>query len=1377
MAKQYKVGIIISGDAKGGVQAVQATREQLDKLNTSQKKVSKNSDAFSKAMASSAHKAAAWGVALLGANSAFSAFTNQLSDIDKIGKLSDRIGASTEALSEYQHVAELTGVTFSSLTTAWQRQARRIAEAAQGTGEAKNALKELGLSAEALAKLAPEQQFEVLADSLDGVANQGDRVRLAMKLWDTEGVALLQTTKGGADSIRAMRDEARQLGLSLSGDQVDNVENFNDSLTRLSNGLKGAFLPIITEATTGLASFSTVLAENSRTVANVMVATGKLIVGATVAIGAYRVAALAATAQTQLFASAIGLLKKSIAPVFAAFAGWEIGTLLRKEFVEVRIAGLALVGGLSKAWEGIKLAFHNTTAYLEYAWNAAIETMKSAFASFLDGVASITDWVPGLGGATEKIKQYADSLKNGKNASKQLADQLKNNEKAHTDAVNKIDENIDALVEYELNSEKAAEGTEKVVTSNKNLADQLTQTGSATGVLTDTFKQSHEASVTLAGDLEQLKRKLNPVYAKTVDYKQEQALLNRAYERGLLTLSDYIDQLGLLEAKYKETTDKTGKLSSETEKLIDKADPFATAWEEATKRIDQSFANAWKGAFESFESFSDSIINAFKDMVAEMAHQSITKPLTQSITGAIGGAFSGGGGFSFSSLFSSGAGSGSLAGKGGQAVVGGVDSTLSGGLSGAMTAGAPGLVAALAMNSLGTIFDDNASNARRRNNIGLLTGGLGFLIPSSIFGKPSDKTQSVTVGADLFEQGGHTGDKFSQENRDAADNAGAALSAMFEAIERKTGEALDDIYNINIGSRDGVDLYKNGETVFENRLDDVEAIMDEIFDDMLAGGGIASDVYKQLQQETESLASAMTRVDVQFATITEMADQVGLNFSAMGDQGLIAADALVQAAGGLDKLVQGTAFFYENFFTEQEKFDKIVNNLTASFTDLGQTFPQTREQFKDLVTSVTDPQTYARLLELAPAADTYYNQLETWTDQLTGMYQQLLDREPDSAGLQFYIDQLISGGMTLEQIGDSMAGSVEAIANSGDSLQEASSGVNRSLDEGTNAFKNLGNSVRNAVDYIKEMTASADEFAGGLARDALLEGMSSQERDVFLLNEWKTKAIEQLTEYTEAGIAILGGPDTVLKNIEKIYGTRLGQIRERYTDVIITGEEATSVVKSLTDATVDFSQVGKDRVALDRLVLESEREVVAALGRESQTLLSFVDKMGGLSRSLRDFERSLLTSDLSTLSPSQQFSASRSQYNEIARKAKLGDIDAINQLESATSSFLTKSKEYQGSAGNGYASDFELVRSNLQATADLVDRQKGTAERQLEKMTAQVEMLGIVEKRLLTLEEAIQQLRTIQKSNAGMTQQLVDLQTDGNQILTEIKDDNALEAS
>ena len=173
---------------------------------------------------------------------------------DQIQKMSLRLGMTTEALSELSFVAERSGVKIESLQVGLQRMTRRVSEAAAGTGEAVKALAELGVNVQNIAKMRPEDQFEVIAEALNNVKNQSDKVRLAFKLFDTEGVSLIQTMSEGAKGIRDLRDEAKKMGFSFSQDMANSAAEFNDKLTNLSFTFKGlktqigtALLPVMTD--------------------------------------------------------------------------------------------------------------------------------------------------------------------------------------------------------------------------------------------------------------------------------------------------------------------------------------------------------------------------------------------------------------------------------------------------------------------------------------------------------------------------------------------------------------------------------------------------------------------------------------------------------------------------------------------------------------------------------------------------------------------------------------------------------------------------------------------------------------------------------------------------------------------------------------------------------------------------------------------------------------------------------------------------------------------------------------------------------------------------------------------------------------------------
>lgn len=204
--------------------------------------------------------------ALAGAAGAM-AFQSLATGSDNLLKFSQRVGISVEALSQLKFVAEIGGLSIETFTMAMQRSTRRIAEAAQGTGEAKNALRELGLDASKLVQMKPDRQLEAIADAMLGVTNQADKVRLAMKLFDSEGVAMIQTMEGGSKAILDLRKEADALGGTLSTSQAKDFAAYNDSLVRLKTSfsdlgkaLSSVLLKPIQYVIDALASFFSTIA-------------------------------------------------------------------------------------------------------------------------------------------------------------------------------------------------------------------------------------------------------------------------------------------------------------------------------------------------------------------------------------------------------------------------------------------------------------------------------------------------------------------------------------------------------------------------------------------------------------------------------------------------------------------------------------------------------------------------------------------------------------------------------------------------------------------------------------------------------------------------------------------------------------------------------------------------------------------------------------------------------------------------------------------------------------------------------------------------------------------------------------------------------------
>lgn len=185
---------------------------------------------------------AALGVAFAGLRAA-SAFTSQMratfDRIDQLAKTADKLGIATDKLGALRFAAAETGVATNTLDMALQRMVRRVSEAAQGTGEAQGAIAELGLNAAMLARMSPDQQFKAIADAMSGVGNQSDRLRLAFKLFDSEGASLVNTLKMGSEGLNEYEEAAERLGYAVNRFDAAQIEKANDAFARIGLVIEG----------------------------------------------------------------------------------------------------------------------------------------------------------------------------------------------------------------------------------------------------------------------------------------------------------------------------------------------------------------------------------------------------------------------------------------------------------------------------------------------------------------------------------------------------------------------------------------------------------------------------------------------------------------------------------------------------------------------------------------------------------------------------------------------------------------------------------------------------------------------------------------------------------------------------------------------------------------------------------------------------------------------------------------------------------------------------------------------------------------------------------------------------------------------------------
>src|SRR5690606_10456110 len=93
--------------------------------------------------------------------------------------------------------------------------------------------------------------FQAISDAMGNFANQGDKVRLAMQIFDTEGVGLVNTFNS---NLKKSGDEFERLGMTVTNAQAKSVEAFNDAGSRMGAVWDGFLMQLTANIAPALAN-------------------------------------------------------------------------------------------------------------------------------------------------------------------------------------------------------------------------------------------------------------------------------------------------------------------------------------------------------------------------------------------------------------------------------------------------------------------------------------------------------------------------------------------------------------------------------------------------------------------------------------------------------------------------------------------------------------------------------------------------------------------------------------------------------------------------------------------------------------------------------------------------------------------------------------------------------------------------------------------------------------------------------------------------------------------------------------------------------------------------------------------------------------------
>jgi hypothetical protein len=178
-------------------------------------------------------------------------FTDAAAAADLVDKSSQKLGLSRTAYQEWGYVLSQNGGNIESFGVAMKTLQTAMV---QGTAQTDAALNLLGLSAEKLKNLTPEEALAETIKAFQKMPEGAAKSAAAVDLFGKQGMELLPTLNQASDATDKLKNDAHELGLVLTDEAVDAGVEFGDAMDALKKTVSAAgttfltgFMPAITK--------------------------------------------------------------------------------------------------------------------------------------------------------------------------------------------------------------------------------------------------------------------------------------------------------------------------------------------------------------------------------------------------------------------------------------------------------------------------------------------------------------------------------------------------------------------------------------------------------------------------------------------------------------------------------------------------------------------------------------------------------------------------------------------------------------------------------------------------------------------------------------------------------------------------------------------------------------------------------------------------------------------------------------------------------------------------------------------------------------------------------------------------------------------------
>lgn len=555
-------------------------------------------------------------------------------------------------------------------------------------------------------------------------------------------------------------------------------------------------------------------------------------------------------------ASATGLrslltLQGALNGLLVFFAGWQIGSFLREQFVEVELAGIAMVRAVMEAWQWLKQSGLIVWEAIKAAAIGAVNIIRERIADMLSGVAGMVESVARLGdleimgqrlfsgtaegaaAAASAIRAVEAAVRPTTSAYEGFLQAKERIETATGEEIARIRETTDLMADDAIARRAAASAAEEQAAAvagatgelggnapaAKGAADAMNELARATDAAAEAYDRFWAASDDLQGMLDDIAAQMGGPSVRAAQELRDGLVRLAEIETALLAIGPMtlenqqriqLAREGLARV-YADTTDQIAadeqRMAAGSGRTVD---DWSRTWMSGIDAVSFAFGDWLSGSLGSFRNFGRELLRIGQrivaDLIAQFARARILQFLGMGGAGIPGAAMAGTGGAA--------GGLGSLAGgitQGGGLLggllgstfgaVGGLLSGLGGALggfgAGLTVAGNAGLLAAgqfgVASLAAGNLAVGLGSLIPVVGTIAAVAAGINALTGGRLFGT-SWKPTGTTGTSIAFGPSGATGEAFEEQSRRRSLFRGTARRTVSTPLDDRAMAQLDDAF-------------------------------------------------------------------------------------------------------------------------------------------------------------------------------------------------------------------------------------------------------------------------------------------------------------------------------------------------------------------------------------------------------------------------------------------------------------------------------------------------------------------------------------------------------------------------------------------------------